>query len=87
MLQQYEIDKDYTDAMSKIRDQVIIEYKKYRKEIKTDDELIKGLEATISSKNEYFAKVKEKRFNSAPEFRDEWFRGLEKSNNEEMILK
>ena len=84
MLQQYETDKDYTEAMSKIRNQVIIEYKKYRKEIKTDDELIKGLEAKVANKNESFAKIKEKRFNAASEFRDEWFRGLEKSNNEEL---
>lgn len=84
MLQHYETDKEYTDAMTEIRDQVVAEYKKYREDRKTDDELIKSLEATVGSKNEYYAKVKMKRLYSASEFRDEWFRGLEKSNNEEL---
>ena len=86
MLQIYETEKEYTDAMAEIRDQVVMEYKKYRKDNETDDALMKSLDATLGSKNVSFAKVDRKSFYNASEFRTEWFRGLEKSNNTELKM-
>lgn len=86
MLQQFEKENEYTKEMLRIQGRVIEEYRKYTRENLTDDGLIKSLGSKVSDKNVSYIGIEEKKILSAVEFRTEWFRGLEKSNNTELKM-
>lgn len=84
MLQRYESEKEYTEQLHRMRPRVAEIFRNYFEAQLSDEEAIRSFEAKIGSKSDLYARIKNRSFHSATEYRDAWFKGMIEIEESEM---